>query len=112
MEIRDRVNACRPDKVQDVYSFYHQNPGAGGEYAVLLQCVPGKDASKGIRFDVRTLSEVHLDLPNKEQYLKQFPEQTVILMLYEGGKNEIDWLERTGSNVMNVAPLPPKSAGN
>jgi hypothetical protein len=108
MEIRDRVNACHPEKVQDVYSYYHQNPGAGGEYAVLLLCVPGKN-TKGVSFDVRKIADVHLDLPNKEQYLRQFPEKAVILLLYEGGKNEIDWLERTDSNVMNIAPLPPKT---
>jgi len=105
-EIRDRVNACHPEKVQDVFSYYHQNPGAGGEYGILLLCVPGKSADNAIAFDAREISEVHLDLPNKEQYLKQFPDRAVVVLLYEGGKNEIAWLERKDSNVLKTAALP------
>ena len=110
-EIRDRVNACHPEKVQDVYSYYHQNTGVGGEYSVLLLCVPGKDTNKSITFEAREIAEVHLDLLNKEQYLKQFPDRAVVVLLYEGGKNEVAWLERADSNVMNTTPLPPKATG-
>jgi hypothetical protein len=105
-QIRDRVNGCRPERVQDVFSYYHQNPGPGGEYAILLLCIPAKDATKAITFQARQISKVHLDLPNEEQNLKAYPDRVVVVLTYEGGNNEIAWLERKDSNVMNTTALP------
>jgi len=107
--IRDRVNACGPESFDNVHGYYTQNPGPGGEYAVLVMCVPSKDRKKALSYDAYEILAPHLDLQNYQRELTDRPE-IVFLLTYEGGQNGVYFLAPVGTKISNATILPRPDA--
>jgi len=103
--IRDRVNACGPESFDNVHGYYTQNPGAGGEYAVLVMCVTSKERKKTIQYDAYEIIAPHLDLQNFQRELTDRPD-VVFLLAYEGGQNGIFFLAPVGTKIPEATILP------